>query len=418
MSKVAINGGKPLSGTVTISGAKNAALPIMAAMLMLPGENTICNVPNLADVVTMVRMLRSLGLGAEYIEPHTVKTWRKTNLRHVAPYDLVTKMRASFFVAGPLIAVTGSAKIPLPGGCAIGTRPIDLHLKGFQALGAKYSIQHGFVEIKAEKLVGNKVYLDYPSVGATENIIMAACFAEGHTTIENAAREPEIEDLINFLNQAGGKISGGGSNIIEVDGVSSLKSITNYPIIPDRIEAGTMILAGAITKGNVILERVIPRHFEGLLGKLKEAGIQLEIGADTVSLTSNGGFNSVDIETLPYPGFPTDMQAQIMALLALAKGTSVITETVFENRFSHAQELKRMGANIRISERNAIIHGVNKLSGAPVKITDLRAGAALILAGLAAEGETTVYGMNHIYRGYEHLVDKLNSLGADIRDLG
>ena len=418
MSKVLIQGGKPLSGTVSASGAKNAALPIMAAMLMLPGENTITNVPNLADVITMIRMLRALGLRAEYVEPHTVKTWKKTNLRHVAPYDLVTKMRASFFVAGPLLATTGLAKIPMPGGCAIGARPVDLHLKGFEALGAEVNIQHGFVELKTKKLTGNKVYLDFPSVGATENIIMAATLAEGTTVIENAAREPEIEDLITYLQQAGAQIRGIGTDVIEITGVSALNQVSYYPIISDRIEAGTLLLAAAMTRGDITVTNINPYYFDGLLTKLKESGLQVESLDNAVRLSAHGRFKPVDVETLPFPGFPTDMQAQMMALLCLAQGTSVITETVFENRYTHAQELRRMGAQIKIAERNAIIHGVEKLSGAPVKVTDLRAGAALILAGLAAEGETLVYGMKHIRRGYENLVEKLNALGADIREVG
>ncbi|MFC1595750.1 UDP-N-acetylglucosamine 1-carboxyvinyltransferase [Candidatus Margulisiibacteriota bacterium] len=419
MGKILIRGGRPVNGRVKASGAKNAALPILAAMLMLPGENTITNIPNLADVITMIRMLRSLGLRAEYIKPNTVKTWRNGGtIKYIAPYDLVTKMRASFFVAGPLLATRRVAKIPMPGGCAIGTRPIGLHLKGFEALGAKVNIEHGFVELKAKKLIGNKVYLDFPSVGATENIIMAAVFAEGQTIIENAAREPEIEDLINFLKQAGADIKGSGTDVIEINGVTELHSVKDYSIIPDRVEAGTLLLAGAITKGAVTVDNVQPKHFEGLLRKLKESGVQIEVMDNSVSLKTNGARKSIDIETLPHPGFPTDMQAQMMAYLTTAEGTSVITETVFENRFTHAQELQRMGANIKISEHNAIVHGVQKLSGAPVKVTDLRAGAALILAGLAAEGETLVYGMKHINRGYERIVDKLNSIGADIIELG
>ncbi|MFH1428265.1 MAG: UDP-N-acetylglucosamine 1-carboxyvinyltransferase [Candidatus Margulisiibacteriota bacterium] len=418
MGKIIINGGRPLSGRIQVSGAKNAALPIMAAMIMLPGENTIENVPNLADVITMIRMLRSLGFGAEYIEPHTVKVWQKTSIRHVAPYELVTKMRASFFVAGPLLAKTGHARIPMPGGCAIGTRPIDLHLKGFEKLGATVKIQHGFVELKAKKLTGSKIHLDFPSVGATENIIMAAALAEGQTIIENAAREPEITDLVNYLNLAGADIRGEGTNVIEINGVSGLKSISNYSIIPDRIEAGTILIAAALTGGDITIEKLNPHHIVNLLEKLKEIGISSEISGDTVRLKKNGKLKAIDIETMPFPGFPTDMQAQMMALLSVVEGTSVITETVFENRFVHAQELQRMGANIKISERNAIIHGVKKLSGAPVQVTDLRAGAALFLAGLAAEGETLIYGMKHIRRGYDGLMEKFNSLGADIRELG
>ena len=417
MSNILIKGGHPLIGNVKVSGAKNAALPIMASMIMLPGENTLTNVPNLTDVVSMIRMLRCLGYGAEYIEPHTVKVWRKGNVRHIAPYELVTKMRASFFVAGPLLTTVGIAKIPLPGGCAIGTRPIDIHLKGFEKLGAEIRIQHGIVEIKAKKLVGSKIYLDFPSVGATENLIMASICAEGQTVIENAAREPEIVDLIHYLNQAGADISGENTPVLTINGVEKLKSVQSYEIIPDRIEAATLLLAGAITKGNITIDNLRPDHIQSLWDKLVDMGANLTIKDKGVNIKVTKTLKAVDIETLPYPGFPTDMQAPIMSLLALAEGTSVITESVFENRFTHAQELQRMGANIKISERNAIIHGVKKLSGAPVKITNLRAGAALFLAGLAADGETLISGMKHVRRGYDGLTEKLNMLGADIREL-
>lgn len=417
MSNILIKGGNQLKGTVRVSGAKNAALPIMAAMIMLPGENTLTNVPNLTDVVSMIRMLRCLGYGAEYIEPHTVKVWRKGNVRHIAPYELVTKMRASFFVAGPLLTTVGIAKIPLPGGCAIGTRPIDIHLKGFEKLGAEISIQHGIVEIKAKKLVGANIYLDFPSVGATENLIMAAICAQGQTVIENAAREPEIVDLIQYLNQAGAKITGENTPVLTITGVEKLCAVNNYDIIPDRIEAATLLLAAAITRGNVTIENLRPDHIQSLLDKLSYIGAEIVSKDNQTNIKVSKTLKAVDIETLPYPGFPTDMQAPIMSLLTLSDGTSVITESVFENRFVHAQELQRMGANIKISERNAIIHGVKKLSGAPVKITDLRAGAALFIAGLAADGETIISGMKHVRRGYDGLVEKLNMLGADIREL-
>jgi UDP-N-acetylglucosamine 1-carboxyvinyltransferase len=388
----------------------------MAAMAMIPGEITITNVPNLTDVTTMIRMLRSLGMGAEYLEPNTVRAWPKMNLRHIVPYDLVTKMRASFFIAGPLLARVGMAKIPLPGGCAIGTRPIDIHLKGFEKLGAKINVQHGMVEIRAPKLVGAKINLDFPSVGATENLIMAACAAEGTTLIENAACEPEIEDLANFLNKAGAEIKGAGTTMVEIQGGKALRNVKNYAIIPDRIEAGTMILAAAITRGEVLVDHLNSAHLQATLEKLKAAGVHLEIKPHSVKVIPNGRWENIDIETQPYPGFPTDMQAQMMTLLSLAEGTSVITETVFENRFIHAQELNRMGANIKISHEHAVIHGVEKLSGAPVQITDLRAGAALFLAGLGAEGETLLYGLKHIHRGYERLIEKLNGLGADVEE--
>ena len=417
-SRVTIKGGIPLQGSVNVSGSKNAALPIMASFLMLPGETTILNVPNLVDVTSMVRMLRALGMGSEYLAAgNKVRSWQRQKLRHVAPYDLVTKMRASFFVAGPLLAQTGFAKIPMPGGCAIGSRPISLHLKGFELLGAKINYEHGFVEIRADKLVGNEIYLDFPSVGATENIMMAATLAEGKTIIENAAREPEIEDLANFLNMAGADIKGAGNNVIEIEGVRSLNAVNNYSIIPDRIEAGTLILAAAITRGEVDVCGCNSDHLRNLLDKLIESGVKLELLDDCIKVSSNGRPKAIDIETLPFPGFPTDMQAQIMAFLVLAEGTSVITETIFENRFTHAQELNRMGANIKISSHTAIVSGVNNLSAAPVKITDLRAGAALFLAGLAAEGDTLIYGMKHIKRGYEDIIGKLKSLGSNIQEI-
>lgn len=418
MSKILIKGGNRLTGTVKIQGAKNSALPIMAAMLMLPGENSISNIPHLVDVITMSRVLRSLGLRSEYSEPHSMKTWNNGKIKYIAHYDLVTKLRASFFVAGPLLAINQMAKIPMPGGCAIGLRPIDLHVKGFKALGAKVEIEHGFVDIRANKLKGAEIILDFPSVGATENIMMAATLAEGTTIIENAAREPEVIDLGNFLNATGAKIINHGTSTIEIQGVSSLKSIKNYRIIPDRIEAGTMLVAGAITKGDVIVQNINIEHLKAIIDKLEECGCQIDIiNEHSLHIKRSGKLLAVDTETLPYPGFPTDMQAQMMSLLTLAQGTSVITETVFENRFLHTPELQRMGANIKISERNAIIHGVSKLTGAPVKASDLRAGAALILSALAAEGESLLYGMKYVDRGYENIVGKLNSLGADIQDV-
>ncbi|OGC10970.1 UDP-N-acetylglucosamine 1-carboxyvinyltransferase [candidate division WOR-1 bacterium RIFOXYA12_FULL_52_29] len=417
MHKLIVSGGRPLEGEVTVSGSKNAALPILAAAIMLPGRSVIRNIPNLSDVTTIVRVLRALGLRAEYSQssPNTVNVWN-FQVRHVAPYELVTKMRASFFVIGPILAVKGLAKIPLPGGCAIGSRPVDIHIKGLTALGADVELEHGFVIAKTKKLRGGKVYLDFPSVGATETVMMAAALAEGDSIIENAAREPEILDLANFLNRAGAKIEGAGTEVIKVSGVNTLMPV-DYKIIPDRIEAGTLLVAGAITGGKVLVKGAELGHMEATLVKLKECGAEIECGPDGILVTARRGINAVDIKTLPYPGFPTDMQPQFASLLSLANGTSVITETVFENRFMHVNELKRMGANIRLEGQSAIITGVPKLSGAPVRVSDLRAGAALILAGLAAEGETIIEDRDHhIRRGYDKITSKLTGLGAEIKD--
>ncbi|HWQ61878.1 MAG TPA: UDP-N-acetylglucosamine 1-carboxyvinyltransferase, partial [Negativicutes bacterium] len=335
-----------------------------------------------------------------------------------APYELVRKMRASFLVMGPLLARAGQARISLPGGCAIGTRPIDLHLKGFEALGAEIVLGHGFIEARTrQRLKGARIYLDFPSVGATENIMMAACLAEGQTILENPAEEPEIVDLANYLNAMGARIRGAGTNVIRIEGVRELKG-TTHAVIPDRIEAGTYMVAAAITGGDVWLENALTEHLKPVTAKLKEAGVAIEEKIDGVMVRGTATVKSVDIKTLPYPGFPTDMQAQFMALMTVASGTSVITETVFENRFMHVDELKRMGASIKIEGRSAIVEGVANLTGCPVKATDLRAGAALVLAGLVAEGKTEISCIHHIDRGYEDIVGKLTSLGADIARVG
>jgi len=416
MLKLAVKGKRPLAGEVSVSGSKNAALPILAATIMLSGRSVIRNVPNLLDITTIIRVLRALGLRAEYSQssPNTVNVWNY-QVRHVAPYELVTKMRASFFVIGPILAMKGLAKIPLPGGCAIGSRPVNLHIKGMEALGAKVELEHGFVIASAGKLHGGKIYLDFPSVGATESVIMAAALAEGETVIENAAREPEIVDLANFLRKAGAKIEGDGTEEIRIQGVDSLSPV-EYSIIPDRIEAGTLMVAAAITKGQVRINNVIPGHIEATIRKLQESGVGIQISGNSLTVAAKDGFRAVDVKTMPYPGFPTDMQPQLSALLTLAKGTSVITETVFENRFMHMHELRRMGAEIKLEGQSAIIQGVLSLSGAPVKVSDLRAGAALLLAGLAAEGETLIEDRDrHINRGYEKVIEKLSALGAEIK---
>jgi len=415
MPRLTIEGGVPLKGTVRASGAKNAALPILSAVLMMDGETILQNVPDLADVNIMLRMLNALGVRAEYYsQSQEIHIMNSKKIRHIAPYDLVTSMRASFFVAGPILAKVGFAKVPLPGGCSIGTRPVDIHLKGFQALGATVSMEHGFVQLQADRLKGAYMRLEFPSVGATENIMMAAALAEGETVIDNAAREPEIDDLAFFLNKAGAQIEGIGSSKITIKGVSTLKGVSPYPIVADRIEAGTLLLAGAITNGDVTVTNLIAEHQLPLLEKLREAGVGVEINGGEIRVFGNGRPKAVDFNTEPFPGFPTDMQAQMMALLTIAEGRSIIKEAIFENRFMHVQELLRMGAQIKIDDQLAIVTGVPTLSGAEVKTTDLRAGAALILAGLVAQGWTSVYGLKHLKRGYDKLPKKLESLGARI----
>lgn len=417
MRKIIVNGGRPLNGTVKVSGAKNSALPILASTLLLSGKASITNVPLLNDVITMMRVLRVLGLRVEYSEPNTMNVWINGKVRHVAPYELVTKMRASFFIIGPILARMGLAKVPLPGGCAIGFRPVNYYIKGLEALGAKIEMEHGFVIAKASKLKGAPIYLDFPSVGATESLMMAATLAEGDTVIENSAKEPEIIDLANFLNKCGAKISGAGTQSITINGVSSLRA-ADYRVIPDRIEAGTFMVASAITGGDVLIENIAPEHISSIVTKLQEAGVSIAMGKNNARVTAPQGINAVDIKTLPYPGFPTDMQPQLTSMLSLAKGTSVITESIFENRFMHVQELKRMGADIQIEGHSIIIEGVPHLSGAPVRTSDLRAGAALILAALAAEGETLIDDMDRfIDRGYEKILNKLERLGADAKEV-
>ncbi|HVN67659.1 MAG TPA: UDP-N-acetylglucosamine 1-carboxyvinyltransferase [Candidatus Sulfotelmatobacter sp.] len=416
MQRLLLKGGRPLEGEFTVGGSKNAALPILAATIMLPGHSVIRNVPNLLDVITIIRVLRALGIRAEYSQsdPHRVDVWN-SQVKHVAPYELVTKMRASFFVIGPILAVKGLAKVPLPGGCAIGSRPVNLHIKGMEALGAKVEMERGFVIARAAKLKGARVYIDFPSVGATEGVMMAATLAEGETIIENAAREPEVVDLANFLIKAGAKIEGAGGEVIRVQGVSGLAPV-DYTIIPDRIEAGTIMAAAAITRGRVRISKIILNHVEATIRKLKESGVRLEIESDALTVHgSEDGFRAVDVKTMPYPGFPTDMQPQLSAFLTLARGTSVVSETIFENRFMHMQELRRLGADIKMEGQSAIINGVAGRSGAPVKVSDLRAGAALLIAGLAAQGETLLEDRDHhISRGYENIIDRLRALGAEI----
>jgi UDP-N-acetylglucosamine 1-carboxyvinyltransferase len=416
LSKIIINGGRRLSGTVRISGAKNAALPIIAASLLCNNQTTVNDIPSLDDVITICEVIQALG--ADVKIGNGIITINPVNLRsEEAPYELVRKMRASILVMGPLLARFGRAKISLPGGCAIGSRPIDLHLKGFAALGAEINYEHGTVEAEAGQLRGGRIYLDYPSVGATENIMMAAAMAEGQTLIENAAEEPEIVDLANYLNAMGGNVRGAGTPIIKVEGVKNLTG-TDYTVIPDRIEAGTYMVAAAVTGGNVLIENIIPDHLKPVVAKLIEAGIRVEEENRGIRVIADRRPKAIDLKTLPYPGFPTDMQAQMTSLVAVADGVSIISETVFENRFMHVNELKRMGARIKIDGRTIIVEGVHRLTGAPVTATDLRAGAALIIAGLVAEGTTEIKSVHHLDRGYEHIEHKLQSIGADLRRIG
>ena len=405
-----------MRGRVKISGAKNAVLPIIAATLLGQEAPSILDeVPALEDVYTITQVLKELGVSAQFDEEkHQLKVDSTVIGSCEAPYELVRKMRASFLIMGPLLARCGQAKISLPGGCAIGTRPIDLHLKGFEALGAEIKIGHGYIEANApEGLKGTKIYLDFPSVGATENIIMAASMAEGQTVLENPAQEPEIVDLANYLNVMGAKIRGAGTNVIKIEGRPKLKG-RDYTIIPDRIEAGTYMVAAAMTRGDVYIENAISEHLKPVIAKLKEAGVTVEEDVNGIRVACDKRTRAVDIKTMPYPGFPTDMQAQFMAMIAVSEGTGMVTETVFENRFMHVDELKRMGAHIKIDGRTSVVEGVPGLTGCQVKATDLRAGAAMVLAGLVAEGETQVGYIHHIDRGYDQLVEKLVGLGADI----
>ncbi len=414
MEKIVVRGGKALAGNVKVSGAKNAVLPIIAASILAEeGTSVIHDVPALDDVYTICELLKTLQVDVTY-DGETLKI-NATNLNGIeASYDLVRKMRASFLVMGPLLSRKGKARIALPGGCAIGTRPIDQHLKGFEAMGAKIDIGQGFIEAEVEgRLKGAKIYLDIASVGATENIMMAASLAEGITVIENAAEEPEIVDLANFLNSMGAKIRGAGTGSIRIEGVERLKGCTHC-VIPDRIEAGTFMVAAAITGGDVFVEGAICDHLKPITAKLREMGVEVEEHENGVRVRRTGPLKAVDVKTLPYPGFPTDMQSQMMALLLASEGTSIVTETVFENRFMHVEEFRRMSANIKIEGRSAIIEGGIKLTGSKVCATDLRAGAALILAGLIAEGETEVGGLHHIDRGYVDITGKLQALGANI----
>ena len=413
MEKLIIQGGTPLQGRIRVSSAKNAVLPIIAATLLASTPSTLLEIPDLEDVHTICDVIASLGVKVTK-DGENITFDASTISATEAPYDLVRRMRASFLVMGPLLARKGEARIALPGGCAIGSRPIDLHLKAFEALGATITMGEGFVEAKApEGLKGNLIYLDFPSVGATENVIMAATFAEGKTIIENAAEEPEIVDLATFLNSMGANIRGAGTDVIRIEGVKELKGAV-HTVIPDRIEAGTYLIAAAMAGGDVYVENALSEHLKPVVAKLKEAGVTVEEDIDGIRVISNGQLKATSIKTLPYPGFPTDMQAQFMAMTTVAKGTSTVMETVFENRFMHVDELKKMGASIEVDDRKAIVTGVEQLIGAEVEATDLRCGAALVCAGLAASGVTKVGQLTHIDRGYDNLVAKLKGIGANI----
>lgn len=409
--ELSIKGKTQLRGEVEISSSKNAILPILVAALLAEDKVIINKVPAIRDVTIINELINSLGVAAS-LEDGTVVI-KGEPVGHHPPYELVRQMRASFLVMGPLLARQGQVRITLPGGCAIGTRPVDLHLKGLKALGARIDVASGDVIASARKLIGNHIYLDFPSVGATENIMMAACIADGTTYIENAALEPEVVDLANFINHLGGNISGAGSNVIRIRGVRRLLG-GEYTPIPDRIEAGTYMVAASACAGRVLVKNVVPEHVKAVTAKLRESGAEADEQGNQIEVSRSDEIRPLYIKTLPYPGFPTDMQAQYMAYLSCAEGSSVITESVFENRFMHIQELLRMGARIRTEGRTAVIKGEKELTGARVKATDLRAGAALLIAGLNARGTTVISDSEHIDRGYENIVEKLNALGAQI----
>lgn len=415
MDKLLIKGGIRLRGEVTISGAKNAALPIMVASILSSGESVINRAPKLVDVMTMGKLLANLGAGFHYENGQIIINTEHIN-NHIAPYELVKTMRASVLVLGPLLARTGKAKVSLPGGCAIGARPINLHLMGLEKMGASIEIDRGYVIAGSNRLKGADIYFDTPTVTGTENLMMAAALARGTTILENAAREPEVIDLAGALNSMGAKVSGAGESTIEIEGVDELQPLS-YSIIPDRVETGTFLTAAGITGGDILIKDCMPEHNDALIAKLREAGLTIDVKDTTVRVAGHERPYSKDIKTMPYPGFPTDMQAQFMALMCIADGTSVIRETIFENRFMHVAELRRMGADIDIEGGVATVKGTNKLKGADVMATDLRASASLIVAGLAAEGETTIHRIYHLDRGYERIEEKLKRLGAVVERL-
>ncbi len=415
MDKLIITGGAVLDGTIRISGAKNAALPMLAATLLADGPMTVGNVPHLQDITTTMELLGAMGVTLVIDEKLSIETDVSTIKQLYAPYDLVKTMRASILVLGPMLARFGEAEVSLPGGCAIGSRPVNLHIHGLQAMGADITVENGYIKARASRLKGTTLVLDVVTVTGTENLMMAATLAEGTTVLENAAREPEVVDLANCLNKMGAKITGAGTPTITIEGVEKLHGV-RYDVVPDRIETGTYLVAAAITGGRILVKDTRPDMLDAVLAKLRDAGAEIETGEDWISLDMHGRRpKAVDVHTAPYPAFPTDMQAQFSALNAVAEGVATITETVFENRFMHVQEMERMGADIRLEGNTAIVNGVGQLTAAPVMATDLRASASLVLAGLVAKGDTEVNRIYHIDRGYERIEEKLQQLGASIR---
>ena len=412
MDKMIIEGGRSLKGEVKISGAKNAALPILVSSLLTDGVNTYSNVPDLKDIQSITLLLSNLGAKVE-TDGDVIRIDATNLCNHEAPYDLVRKMRASILVLGPLVAKLKKARVSLPGGCSIGARPINLHLKGLAALGASIELKHGYVDARADQLKGNKIYFDIPTVTGTENIMMSAVLAEGVTVLHNAAREPEITALADVLNKMGADIKGAGTSVIKIKGVSALQPVS-VDIMPDRIEAGTFMVAAALTRGDIKINNCVPDHLEAVIYKLKLAGAAIKIDNSSIHVAGPDEIKSVDVKTQPYPGFPTDMQAQFMVLMSISNGLSIISENIFENRFIHVSELKRMGADITISGDTAMVKGIPQLSGAPVMATDLRASASLVLAGLVAHGQTQISRIYHLDRGYEAIEKKLIRLGAAI----
>jgi UDP-N-acetylglucosamine 1-carboxyvinyltransferase len=414
MDKIEIKGGNKLEGEVLISGAKNAALPFIASTLLVNGKTSISNVPDLMDIKSILLLLQNLGAKCKFNGSHVMIDGSNINNTQ-ADYDLVRKMRASILVLGPLVSRFGHARVSLPGGCAIGARPVDMHLKALEALGADIKIEHGYIEAKAEQLIGSEIYFDTPTVTGTENIMMAATLASGRTVLRNAAREPEILALAEALNAMGADIQGAGTAVIQIKGVTSLNS-AEISVIPDRIEAGTYMVAAAATRGDVVIKGCNPEHIGGIISKLRETGTIVDVSDNSIRVKGVENIKSVDIKTLPYPGFPTDMQAQFMALMTIADKSSMIHETIFENRFTHANELLRMGADILISDGNyARVRGIKRLQGAQVMASDLRASASLIIAGLIAKGTTSISRVYHMDRGYDSIEKKFSQIGADIR---
>ena len=415
MTKYIVQGGHPLFGEVEISGAKNAVVAILPAVILSDGVCHIDNIPNIADVSTALEILSGLGAVVRRVDKHAVEIDPRSIFTHTVPHDLARHMRASYYFIGSLLGRYGEARVSMPGGCNFGVRPIDQHLKGFSALGAVVSpMENGMIEVQTDRLVGNSVYLDMVSVGATINIMLAAVRAKGTTIIENAAKEPHIVDLANFLNSMGANIRGAGTDTIKIQGVDRLRG-GSYAIIPDQIEAGTYMAAVAATGGQILVKNIIPKHMDCITAKLVEMGVEVEEREDTLLVRRSGPLQKANVKTMPYPGFPTDMQPQITTVLCLAEGTSLVTESVWNNRYRYVDELKRMGASIQVDDKTAVVEGVDHLTGAPIQACDLRAGAALVIAALAAKGESEISCVQYIERGYEDIIGKLRALGADIR---